>query len=42
MQFVFYFNAPAQLWSKVTINLWITSRNDLIVSTTTLSYSSLT
>lgn len=37
MQFVFYFNAPNQTWSKITVNIWITSRNDIIVSTDTIS-----
>lgn len=38
----FYFNAPTQTWTKVTLNIWITSRNDLIVRTDTLRTFALT
>ena len=36
MMFSFYFNAPGQSWTLVTLNIWITSRKDLIVSKDTL------
>lgn len=33
----FYFNAPNQNWTIVTINIWLTSRNDIITKQDVIS-----
>lgn len=36
-QISFYFDAQNQTWNNVIVNIWITSRNDLIVRSDTLT-----
>lgn len=41
MMIDFYFNAPGQNWTIVTVNLWLTSRNDIIARVDTICTSSM-